>query len=58
MHVNNMRPNILQDKQAAANGRDLRDRDRFGNLTAKRQLVPRKVYPYSSKRQQTQGRYR
>lgn len=51
MHVNKLRPNILQDTQAAANGMDLRNRDRNGNVSAKRQLTLRRSYPYQSKRQ-------
>jgi hypothetical protein len=59
MHVNNQRPNILQDKIAGAT-RDLRDRDRHGMLTAKRWILNpvrglgyNRVYPYSSERQNT-----
>lgn len=49
MHVNNHKPNILQDMQS---GRNLRDLDRNG--------MPKpphvaKVYPYSSKRQNTRA---
>lgn len=48
MHVNPCQPNILQDMQAAAKGRDLRNRNSQGLLTAKRYTTPRKVYPYNS----------
>lgn len=48
MHVNSRKPNILEDMQAAANGRDLRNRDRDGNPIPKK---PKRVYPYQSKRQ-------
>lgn len=49
MHVNNRKPNILQDMQS---GRNLRDLNRDG--TPKPSHVA-KVYPYSSKRQNTRA---
>lgn len=53
MHLNPNHPNILHDMQAAANGRDLRNRNQFGHLTAKRHLVKRgnEFYHYASERQ-------
>jgi len=54
MHVNNAHPNILQDKRAAANGRDLRDRNAHGKLVAKRhEYGYKRSYPYASVRQST-----
>lgn len=50
MHLNPFHPNILHDMQAAANGRDLRNK-RYGMATAKRHLILRKSYPYTSERQ-------
>lgn len=61
MHLNPLHPNILHDMQAAANGRDLRDGKLIPNpqnierpiklVSAKRHLVLRNNYPYSSERQ-------
>lgn len=48
MHVNPFRPNILQDMTSS---RDLRSRDRNGDIYAKRHVEPKRVYPYSSTRQ-------
>lgn len=48
MHVNPFRPNILQDMLSS---RDLRSRNRYGAVCAKRHIVPKRIYPYSNTRQ-------
>lgn len=64
MHLNPRQPNILSDMLAAAKGHDLRSGQRIpmpdGRVmvaaTAKRHLIPRKVYPYASSRQTSRQR--
>lgn len=53
MHVNRTKPNIHQDMLAAAQGADLRTKNKLRQPNAKRQLVPKRSYPYSSTRQNT-----